>query len=77
MSTEILITSPPDRKQTVAEIWFDNVQLAELNDETGHPVLEVYPRPDGGPWILDFDELIDLLQRARTRLLNGSGRTAK
>lgn len=77
MSTEILITSPSDREQLVAEIWCDDIQLAELNEEEGRPVLEIYPRPTGEAWILDFNDLIDLLQRARTALSTDSKSAGK
>ena len=77
MNTEILITSPPDRERVVAEIWYGDSQLAELNEEAGQPMLEIYPNPTGEAWILDFNELVSLLERARAALRTDSKPGAK
>jgi hypothetical protein len=69
MKTEILITSPPDRQRIVAEIWCDDDQLAEVNDESGYARVEIYPRVDGEPWVLPYDELLELLKHAKTELV--------
>ena len=69
MKTEILITSPPDRERTVAEIWGDDDQLAEINDESGYVRVEIYPRLDGKPWLLPYDDLLQLLEQAKISLV--------
>jgi len=67
-NTRICISSPPDRQKLVAEIFFGDEQWAELNQERGDLRLEVYPRRDGRPWSLDFQEVSDALSRAKERL---------
>jgi hypothetical protein len=67
-SLRICISSPPDRERVVAEIFFDDVQWAELNQENEVLQLEFYPRPDGGPWRIDFGLAIKALDDAKRKL---------
>ena len=62
------LASPPDREKLVAQISFDREQWAEVHQETGALTLELYPRQDGKPWLLSFDEALTALQHARKRL---------
>jgi hypothetical protein len=64
----ICISSPPDRKKLVAEIFFGNVQWAEMNQERGDFEIEFYPRVDGTPWRIDFSSVISALNEAKKRL---------
>jgi hypothetical protein len=47
----------------------DGEQLAEINQERDRPTLELYPRSDGQSWVLDYEEAMAALARAKTRLL--------
>ena len=64
----ICVSSPPDRKKLVAEIFFGDQQWAELNQEQESLQLEFYPRPDGRPWSLQFELVISALQEAKKKL---------
>jgi hypothetical protein len=66
---KIYISSPPDRSKLVAEIFFDNVQWAEINQENGAFEVEFYPRPDGKPWKIDYSEAIDALSESKSKLI--------
>jgi len=66
---EIDISSPPDREKLVAEISFDNVQWAEINQERDVLEVEFYPRPDGQPWRIDFQLAVNALNEARIKLV--------
>ena len=44
---EIKITSVPDRKNLVAELWYDKVMWAEISREESGSMLEIYPHPMG------------------------------
>ena len=68
MPLTVEIASPPDRERIVAEIWLDDEMIAEVNAETEKLVVELYPRPDGTAWIVDFDDLERALGAARSRL---------
>ena len=64
----VVITSPPDREDLVAEIYCGDVMWAEVNRETGSLRLEIYPNPQGGPWVFDFVRAIEGVEAAKRRL---------
>lgn len=75
MNTEdfrICISSSPDRKKLVAEVFIGDSQWAEINQEARKCTLELYPRQDGQPWTFDLDEAMAALQAAKQRLWNTS-----
>ncbi len=65
----IYISSPPDRNKLVAEIFFDDIQWAEINQEHDILGIEFYPRPDLQPWRIDFRCAINALNEAKKKLL--------
>jgi hypothetical protein len=77
VEVKILITSPPDRENLVAEIWVDDCQLAEVSQEGGSQLVEIYPHPRGGPWRLSFQQLQEAMKEARTRLAEVEGRVLR
>ena len=68
----ISISSPPDREKLVAEIFFGDVQWAEINQERDALELEFYPRPDGEPWRINYTDALDALNEAKRRLIEKS-----
>jgi hypothetical protein len=69
MSLHIGLSSPPDREYLVADIFLDDqIQVAEVNIESGAIKVEIYVHPEGIPWELDLDELITSLNEAKSRL---------
>jgi len=62
------IASPPDRKRLVAMLLINNEQWAEINQESDKLTLELYPRQDGKPWVIDFDDAIQMLHTGKKRL---------
>lgn len=69
---KICISSPSDRSNVVAEIFFGNVQWAEINQEHNTLEIEFYPRPDGQPWRIDFNSAIKALTEAKSKLLGNT-----
>jgi hypothetical protein len=65
---KINLSSPPDREKLVAEIMFDHVQWAEIDQESGTLEVEFYPRPDQKPWRINLDTAIEALNSAKGRL---------
>jgi len=63
------LISPPDRERLAASVMVDGEQLAEINQERDRPTLELYPRRDGQFWVLDYEEAMAALVRAKTGLL--------
>lgn len=69
----IAISSPPDREKLVAEIFFGDTQWAEINQERMAIEVEFYPRPDGNPWRIDYDDALKALEEAKRRLTGSLG----
>lgn len=69
MEHRICISSPPDREKLVAEIFFGDIQWAELNHEFEDIEIEFYPRPDGQPWRISLFKAINALEGAKIRLI--------
>jgi len=65
----ICISSPPDREKLVAEIFINNEQFAELNQESNELEFEIYPKRDGSPWGVTYNEILSLIQDAKLKLL--------
>jgi hypothetical protein len=64
----ICVSSPPDRERLVAEVFFRDEQLADVNQEAGRWSVELYPRLSGKPWTLPFDDTVIALRDAKTKL---------
>jgi hypothetical protein len=64
----VCISSPPDRKYLVAEIFFGSEQWAELSQEGDNLRLEIYPRQNGRQWSLNFQEVVESLNEAKEKL---------
>ena len=71
---EILIGSVPDREKLVAMLFYGSVQWAEISQDRGELILELYEHPTGQSWNLKFDEVIQALLEAKARL---AGRVEK
>ncbi len=65
----ICISSPPDREKLVAEIFFGDTQWAEINQERETFEVEFYPRPDGEPWRIDYQDALSALNEAKRSLM--------
>ena len=63
------VASPPDREKLVAEVFFDDEQIAEINQETAELQIEIYPRPSGTPWVLSCGDFLAALNQAKQRLV--------
>ena len=65
----VCISSPPDRERLVAEILLGDEQWAELNQEGNKLSLEIYPKRSGEYWLLDFEDVVDILVEPKRRLV--------
>jgi hypothetical protein len=65
---EVQIASPPDREHLVACLVFEKHEFAELNQEAEELVVELYPKPDGTPWVFAYADLVVALAEAKRRL---------
>ena len=65
MTIRIQIASLRDRANLVAELWIDDVQIAEVSREQSRFDVEIYPNKLAIP----LDEYLDALRRAKEELL--------
>lgn len=66
----ITIASLPDRERLVAEILYEGVQWAEISQETGDEVvIQFYPHPRKKYWEFSYNEAMEVLEKAKTKLL--------
>jgi len=65
----ICISSPPDRKKIVAEIFYDGYQWAEINQETTELMVEFSNRVDGKKWEFLHNETMEILAHAKSKLI--------
>ena len=62
------ISSPPDREEVVAEIFFGNSQFAELNREANDIRVEIYPSASSQAWSMSLEELRAAINEAEDKL---------
>ena len=65
MKFEIVVTSAPDRKNLVSEIWHNHVLVAEINTETSEQAITFYCEKAS---VFDFDDLVNALAEAASKL---------
>jgi hypothetical protein len=63
---KIEITSVPDRANLVAEIWFGENLIAEVNHESDEPVIKLY---SSQKMVFDLGDFLSVLQTAKNKLL--------
>jgi len=67
MNFNIEIASVSDRDMLVAEIWYGNFLIAEINKEKGNLQIELYVTQN---ITLDYQEFLKALEVARQKLIN-------
>lgn len=65
---ELILASPPDREQLVAEIWNGRNQCAEISWSSAGLLVELYGPGSGGGHLVAFEELRRLLDDAAREL---------
>jgi len=63
----LIISSPPDRENLVAEIYLGNNQIAEISNENGTFEIELYHCENIK---FNFNDLYMVLQKAKEKLEN-------
>lgn len=61
------VTSTPDLEKLRAEVWHTQGLFAYLEQENGLEIV-IFSRDDGEPWRIPFDEVIDILEYAKSHL---------
>lgn len=65
MSIKVQVASVSDRERLVAELWLNDVQLAEVSREGDRFEVEVYP----GVGLIPLDLYMEALDKARSELM--------
>lgn len=65
----ITVASLPDRERLVSEVIIDQVQWAEISQEEDDLVVQFYPHPRQKYWELNLNEAIEILEKAKQKLL--------
>lgn len=66
---EIIIASLPDKENVVAEIYYRNKYWAQISQESGQCILKLYSDPDGQKWEFEFEEAMNILNKAKEKLI--------
>jgi hypothetical protein len=69
---EILISSPYDREYLVAEIWYNNDLVAEINQEKGSFEIEFY-FGDNKTLSFSLNEFQEVIEKAKKHLIGSNG----
>jgi phage pi2 protein 07 len=72
----VTIASVPDRDNLVAELWCKNELWGELSQQQGQLKLEIYPTTNGEAWKLIYEEVINVIQEAKDKLLERDKQSA-
>jgi hypothetical protein len=65
----ITIASLPDRENLVAEVIYDDVEWAEISQETrGEMIIQFYPHPRQEFWEFPLDQALLALEQAKQKL---------
>jgi hypothetical protein len=69
MSFTVELASTPDRESVVAEIWCDDVMVAELHrSKSGELQLDIYAEKSSTPLSLDLKSWLAAVAEAQRRL---------
>lgn len=66
---EAFLSSPAEREALVVQLFLrDGGQWGEIFKDKGKYWLELYEQPQGQPWLLDFEEVLKILQLSIVKL---------
>lgn len=65
---DITIGSVPHREELVADIFYEDIQFAEISEDTGKMLIELTPKPGKDYWVFDLEEFLLVIQEAKKRL---------
>ena len=65
----LVIASLPDRENCVCEIYYNQIQWAEISQENGIIMIQFYPHPHQEYWEFPMDVALAILQKAQKYFL--------
>ncbi len=68
---EIVISSDDRFEKLIAEVWYKNCILAQLDQETSNLRLKIYPTTNNKPYIFEYETFLAVIEKAKKRLVEG------
>ena len=66
---EIIIASVPDKENCVCEIYYKNVQWAEISQEDKTVIIQFYNNSGSRYWEFPLEIALEILQNAKKKYL--------
>ena len=66
---EITVGSLPDKDNLVADIYYDKIQVAEINQETNELIIQIYSYKNINYWEFSLEEFQNIIEEAKQRLI--------
>jgi hypothetical protein len=64
------IASDLDQDRLQAELTYGGEELAYVYHKPGGCVIEIYPRYDGRPWLINVDDFVAAVEEAKLALIS-------
>ena len=65
----IVIASLPDRENCVCEIYYNNVEWAEISQESQEIMIQFYNNSINDYWEFPFEIALEILEKAKKKFL--------
>ncbi len=67
---EIALLRLPEGENLVAEIYYDGNLFAQIEDKNGRMSVHFYTHPDNRDWEVPYEELLQIIETAHSKLLS-------
>ena len=65
----IEVGSLPDRESLVSEIYYEDLQFAEISQETSDLIIQLYGYPNKPTWKFSLNEFQEIIEKAKQKLI--------
>lgn len=66
---DITVGSFPDKENLVADIFYENIQVAEITNENNNLQIQIYCYKDKDYWEFSLDEFQKVIEKAKQKLI--------
>ena len=66
---EITVGSLPNKNNLVADIFYGNIQVAEISNENNEFLIQIYCYKDKDCWEFSLDEFQKIIEETKQRLI--------
>jgi len=64
----VRLTHTRNQKNLVAQLWCENEQWGEISHKQGELELDIYPKSNGHPWNLKYEDVVNVITEAKDKL---------